>query len=98
MARYVLTEPAAEDIRQIVAYLRPRSRDAAKKVPATLRAAMRKLADFPHIGHSRDDVPNRGLRFWSIYSYLIAYRADAKPLEIIRVLHGARDVGRIFAE
>jgi plasmid stabilization system protein ParE len=34
--------------------------------------------------------------FWPVYSYLIIYRPDKKPLEVLRVLHGNRDVTRIL--
>jgi plasmid stabilization system protein ParE len=96
MARYALTEIAKADLREIVAYLRPRSRDAAKRVPAKIRENMRLLASFPHIGHLREDVTDEPLRFWRVYSYLIVYRPETKPLEIIHILHGAQDLGRFF--
>jgi plasmid stabilization system protein ParE len=57
---------------------------------------MRRLAAFPRIGHIREDVADESLRFWSVYSYLIAYRPERKPIEIVRVLHGARDIGKFF--
>ena len=96
MARYVLSEPAAEDVREIIAYLRARSPQAAKKVRADLRAAMRMLAEFPHIGHVREDVTDKPVRFWCVYSYLIAYEPESKPLVIVRVVHGAQNLGRFF--
>lgn len=97
MARYVLTDRAKHDIQQIVSYIRRRNPSAAKRVRAELRDAMRLLADFPGLGHLREDLTDEPLRFWSVYSYLIVYRPDTKPLEVIRVLHGAQDVGSILA-
>ncbi len=44
------------------------------------------------MGHLRQDLADEPLRFWAVYSYLIIYREDSDPLEIVRVLHGARDV------
>jgi plasmid stabilization system protein ParE len=35
-------------------------------------------------------------RFFLVYSYLIVYRHEAKPLQIVRVLHAARDVQSIL--
>ena len=35
-------------------------------------------------------------RFFLVYSYLIVYRHETKPLQIIRVLHAARDVQSIL--
>jgi antitoxin ParD1/3/4/toxin ParE1/3/4 len=98
MARYVLTTLAATDIRAIVQYIRQRSPRAAKTVRAQLRAAMSKLAAFPGMGHLREDVADEPLRFWSVYSFLLVYRPETKPLEIVRVVHGARDLESIFKD
>jgi len=76
MARYVLTESAADDVREIVAYVRQREPKAAPKVRAKLRAAMGLLASFPGLGRSREDLTDEPLRFWSVYSYLIVYRPE----------------------
>jgi antitoxin ParD1/3/4/toxin ParE1/3/4 len=96
MARFALTEIAKEDLAEIVVYIRRNNREAAKRVRGELRAAMRMLADSPGMGHARDDLTPEPVRFWSIYSYLIVYKPDSKPLEILRVLHGARDVGSVL--
>jgi plasmid stabilization system protein ParE len=37
------------------------------------------------------------LRFWTVYSYLIIYRAEARPLEIVRVLHASRDIQKLLS-
>jgi antitoxin ParD1/3/4/toxin ParE1/3/4 len=98
MARYVLTKPAANDIRAIVNYVRQRSPQSAKVVRTQLRAAMAKLAAFPHMGHLREDVADEPLRFWSVFSYLIVYRPETRPLQIVRVVHGARDLESLFKD
>jgi toxin ParE1/3/4 len=98
MGRYLLTDSAKADIREIVDYIRQRSPAAATRVRTELRDEMRRLADFPRIGHRRLDLAAEHLRFWSVYSYLIIYLADTRPLQIIRVLHGARDVKRILED
>jgi len=54
------------------------------------------LADFPGIGHRRSDVRDERYRFWSIKSYVIAYRYTRNRLYIARVIHGARDFRRLF--
>jgi plasmid stabilization system protein ParE len=97
-ARYVVTDSARADIRAIIVYLRERSPQAAKAVRSRLHNDIRRLADFPNIGHLRKDVTLQTLRFWSVYSYLIVYRADRRPIEIIRVLHGAQDLPKFFRE
>jgi plasmid stabilization system protein ParE len=97
VGRYLLTDAAKDDIREIVAYLRRQSPAAARQVRREFTSAMRRLADFPQIGHKRADLVDEPIRFWCVYSYLIVYRPETKPLEILRVLHAARDVGRILA-
>ena len=43
------------------------------------------------------DNPTAVLK-WSVFSYLVIYRPDTTPLEIVRVLHGKRDVRRLLEE
>jgi antitoxin ParD1/3/4/toxin ParE1/3/4 len=57
---------------------------------------MRRLAQTPGMGHLREDLADEPLRFWPVYSYLIIYRPETDPLEIVRVLHGARDVRAVL--
>lgn len=53
---------------------------------------MYRLAKTPGIGHLRADLADRRHRFFLVYSYLIVYRFETKPLQVIRVLHASRDV------
>jgi plasmid stabilization system protein ParE len=46
----------------------------------------------------REDLTDRPLKFWSVYSYLVVYDPADSPLTIIAVLHGARDVAQILKE
>jgi len=48
------------------------------------------VASFPGLGPSRKDLTDEPLRFWSVYSYLIVYRPETKPLQVIR------DVGAVL--
>lgn len=96
MARYVLSDLANEELREIVSHIGRRSPQAARRVREELKAAMRKLAEFPGIGHLREAVTDEPIRFWSVYQYLIAYRPHTKPLEILRIVHGARDLHALF--
>ena len=57
---------------------------------------MLKLAKNPGMGHRRDELTDTRHRFLLVYSYLIVYRHETKPLQIIRVLHAARDVQSIL--
>ena len=49
------------------------------------------------MGYRRDDLTTRkDVLFWPVYSYLIIYRPHTKPLEILRILHGKRDIKNIL--
>lgn len=98
MARYILSDLAKDDVDEITSYVHQDSPTAAKRVRSRLREEMARLAEFPGIGHARAEVPDPSLRFWRVYSYLIVYRVATKPLQVIRVLHGARDLNRIFGQ
>ena len=52
----------------------------------------------PGMGHFRSDLAAEPLRFWRVRSYLIIYRSEKRPIEIVRILHAARDVQAILGE
>jgi antitoxin ParD1/3/4/toxin ParE1/3/4 len=50
----------------------------------------------PGAGHVREDLTSTPVKFWPVYSYLIVYDPETRPIQIIRVLHGMRDVEEIL--
>jgi plasmid stabilization system protein ParE len=92
MKRYILTPRAKRDVNDIWDYIASDNIEAADRVLDALESAMAKLTKNPGIGHWRDELADNSHRFWPVYSYLIVYRHEAKPLQIVRVLHAARDV------
>jgi plasmid stabilization system protein ParE len=96
MKRFILTPRAKQDINDIWAYIADDNIEAADRVLDALENAMVKLAKIPGIGHVREELTDRRHRFFLVYSYLIVYRHETKPLEIIRVLHAARDLQSIL--
>ena len=96
MKRYVLTPSAKRDVNDIWDYIARDNIEAADRVLDDLESAMVKLAKNPGVGHWREELADKRHRFLLVYSYLIVYRHEAKPLQIVRVLHAARDVQSIF--
>ena len=43
------------------------------------------------MGHHRRDLADARYRFWTVYSYVIAYR-EANPLVVVAIAHGARQM------
>jgi plasmid stabilization system protein ParE len=92
MSKFRLSTEAARDIREIWQYISLDSIKAARSVRLTLFDACKLLAQNPAIAHTRQDLTSRPVLFWPVGAYLIIYNPKSKPLEIVRVLHGARDV------
>ena len=76
---------ARQDLIEIRNFIAKDNRTAARKVLAQIRAACRLLAQRPTLGHWRTDLASEPLRFWPVYSYLIIYRPESKPIEVVRV-------------
>ena len=91
MSRVVFSAPARRDLREIAAYIGRHDPEAAKRVVARIREVCKStLATFPAGGTMRDEL-RPGLRCLSVGNYVIYFRSR-NPVEIVRVLHGARDV------
>lgn len=54
------------------------------------------LAEWPHSGRARDEL-FRGVRSIAVEAYVVFYCVGNSANEIIRVLHGRRDVDAIFS-
>jgi len=87
MKSYILSKPAETDLEEVGAYL---------TTEAELREAMRFLGVRTEAGHFRIDLTDEPVRFWCVYSYLIVYDPAKKPIEIVRVVHGARDISTLL--
>jgi plasmid stabilization system protein ParE len=55
------------------------------------------LARTQGIGHFHDELMNRKYRFWNFSSYVVVYEWKRKPIRIITVVHGARNLAVLFA-
>jgi plasmid stabilization system protein ParE len=97
--RYVLAPEAAEDLVAIWRYIqRHSSLEMADRVESVIRERIVFLARNPGAGHWRKDLTGETVRFYSVYSYLIVYRPETKPLQIVAILHGRRDVDGILKQ
>jgi len=65
-------------------------------VESTIRERIVFLARNPGAGHRRKDLTDSSVRFFPVYSYLIVYRPETKPLQVVAILHGRREVERIL--
>ena len=94
---YVFSEEAKIDLTEIWSFIAEDNERAADQLEAEIYKACERLAKRPDIGHSRKDLTDKPALFFLVQTnYLIIYDPSSKPLEILRVLHGARDVGEEF--
>jgi antitoxin ParD1/3/4/toxin ParE1/3/4 len=96
MSAYVLSPEALQDLKDIWDFIASDNVNAANKLQDEFFEAFEKLARRPRMGHTRSDLTARDVRFWPIGSYLIVYREVGKDLQIVAILHGARDVPEII--
>lgn len=97
MTGFSLAPEARSDIQEIWTYIADDNLEAAGRVRRAFLEACRLLAIHPRVGHKRADLTTRGdVLFWPVYSYLIVYRPRTKPIQILRVLHGKRDVKSVL--
>lgn len=89
---FILTPLAKSDLHSIRQYIARDNPHAAKKVIEEIFKSIQNLAENPHIGHTREDLTDKPVRFFSVRHYMIVYRADSSPLQIARILSGYRDI------
>ncbi len=80
---------ARQDIRQSARFIADDNPEAARRWTSSILTRIQLLADTPRMGAARDDI-RPGLRTFVHGSHLIFYRITAPGIEVVRVVHGAR--------
>lgn len=102
MSRRILVRPRAQqDLDEHFAFIAHDSPDAALPFLDAVRAAFEQLATWPELGGKWEF---RNLRLVGIRvslvrgfeNHLVFYAPTEQDIEIIRVLHGARDIDAAF--
>ncbi|MER9106056.1 type II toxin-antitoxin system RelE/ParE family toxin [Mesorhizobium sp. M7A.F.Ca.US.010.02.1.1] len=82
---------AEDDLIAIWLHVARESEAAADRLLDRIEARWRQLATYPFLGAPRDDIAP-GIRHLVVGDYLTLYRVDDDAIEIIRVLHGKRNI------
>ena len=97
-ARIQFTPQAAEDLDAIWWVIAEDNRDAADRVEREILDTCHRLAKHPRMGTKRQDITPLPVRFWIVArfpNYVIVYRPETVPMQVVAVLHGKRDqIGR----
>ncbi|HEY2393912.1 MAG TPA: type II toxin-antitoxin system RelE/ParE family toxin [Candidatus Angelobacter sp.] len=95
MSAYQFTSLAVADLFEIWSYIASDNVQAANAVEEAVYQACNLIAKAPLAGRIRTDLTRLPVRFWFVQpyrNYVIVYDPATKPIQIIRVLHGARDI------
>ncbi len=95
MSRFRLSLQALADLQEIEDYISRDNPDAAENLLLTIDEKCQLLAQHPGIGFGRSEL-RPYLRSFAVGNYVIFYHPTGDEIEIVRVLHGARDVPKFF--
>ena len=95
MKQFRLTSQAQSDLDDIWLFIAEDNTKAADSILDLLLSKFITIATQPSIGRSRDEL-RPGIRGFPVGHYVIFYRNTPEYIEIIRVLHGARDIENVF--
>jgi plasmid stabilization system protein ParE len=96
MSRYQISSQARRDLYGIIDYITEDSPRASERVRVAIMRAIARLAERPGMGHWRQDLTDRPLRFWTVMDrYTVVYR-DERPIEVIRIFGPGRDIASLL--
>jgi plasmid stabilization system protein ParE len=100
MPSYELSPQAVDDLLEIQEHIAQDNPVASEALIEEFFGAFEHLARWPRAGHARTDLTEQQVLFWPVRSYLVVYRAPVGSvlLQIVAVLHGARDLSAILRE
>ena len=95
MSRFRLAREAKADVRGIWSYIAKDRPAAADRFVDDLYVRFRLAATQPLMGESRNELGPE-LRIYSVGNYVVVFRPIEGGIEVIRIVHGARDLGSLF--
>jgi toxin ParE1/3/4 len=95
MLSVVRTDQAETDLAEILDYLEDRNPQAAERLATAIDERCSLLGQLPLMGRTREEL-SPGLRSVVIEQYVLFYRVTATAVEVLRILHGARDIDTII--
>jgi toxin ParE1/3/4 len=95
MTKVIHTQKARFDLLSIWSYIAEDNPNAADKLLDTIDEKCTLLGENPKLGQARPDI-SQTMRYFPVKNYVILYQEQPLGVEIIRVLHGSRDLEAIF--
>ena len=95
--RIEFAERALSDLEEIWVYFSETSEKTADKILKQITEKFPKLLNYPEMGRERNDLLI-GLRSFPVGKFVIFYQRIEPGIEIVRVVHGSRDISPVFDE
>lgn len=94
MAKIIWTEPALNDLQEIIDYIAKDSFVYAERLGFKIVQAPKRLKEFPYSGRVVPEFYDDTIRELIYGSYRIMYKisVDEKICYIVAVIHGSRDI------
>ncbi len=93
--KIVWTEPAVEDLRELHAYIARDSEVYARGFVERILSAAEQLSARPKVGRLVPEGNNKNVRELLYQQYRIIYRIRKDSIEMLSVIHGARDLASL---
>jgi toxin ParE1/3/4 len=97
MPNLLLRPRALTDLAEIWAYIAEGSPDQAEGSVGLLDSKFQALSRRPGLGRRRPEL-NPDIRSLAVGRYVVFYLPLSRGIEVVRVLHGSRDIESIFED
>jgi len=95
MNRYIIAPSASGDLNEIIDYFSELNIEKGERFIATFEKKCKNLMNFPRLGRTYGEI-REGLRGIPLNGYIILYQITDDTLEILRIVHGSRDLNVLF--
>lgn len=98
MTRLIISPEASADLQEIGDFIARDNLEAAISFVILLNQRCNALVPFPGVGRKRDEI-KVGYRSISEGEYIIFYRLKTdEVVEVMRIVHGKRDLGKALSD
>jgi antitoxin ParD1/3/4 len=96
MNRYRISSEAQDDLFEIWRRIADDSIELANRIEGEFYSLFDSLAHMPGQGHTRKDLTKRPVLFFPLYSFLVVYQPESKPIRIMAILRGRRNIKQLL--
>jgi len=95
---YDVSAEGQNDLFEIWRRIAEDSVDLANRIDREFHNLFGSLGRMPGQGHTRKDLTKEPVLFFPMYSFLVVFQPDVRPIRILAVLRGRRNVKRLLSE